>query len=140
MNTYVSILIITALIGLLNTLYLSYCTLMQKPVACWFLPEEWCRKVQYSPHSRTFGIPNPYLGLIMISLILILTYLFLQSVVPFWIIFAVITAGFLFSNYFTYVQIVIIKALCTWCVLSALVFTVLFIASSLQMKLVYASQ
>jgi uncharacterized membrane protein len=109
MNTYVSILIITALIRLLNTLYLSYCTLMQKPVACWFLPEEWCRKVQYSPHSRTFGIPNPYLGLIMISLILILTYLFLQSVVPFWIIFAVITAGFLFSNYLLMCKLLSLK-------------------------------
>lgn len=138
MNNYVLTLVITAMVGLLNTIYLSYCALMNKPVACLFLPEEWCKKVQYSSYSRTMGIPNPYLGLAMLVAILFLIFLFLESAVPFWVIFALVSAGFLFSLYFTYIQVVVIKALCTWCVVSALVFSALFVTSLLQMQVIYS--
>ncbi len=131
MNGYIATILITAGIGIINTIYLSYCCITKKDVKCLFLPPQMCVKVQYSKYSRTLGIPNPYLGLAMLLAILIFVVLFIKAVVPFWIIFAIISAGFLFSLYFLYIQQFILKAFCTWCVLSAFVFAVLFITSLL---------
>jgi uncharacterized membrane protein len=131
MDIKIILLLVVTGIGILNTIYLSYNALAGKDVACYFFPDEWCKKVQYSPHSKTFGVKNPYLGFFMLVTILILTILYLQGSVPFWIIFAIITFGLLFSAYFSYVQRYILKAYCTWCVLSALVFLGLFIIAAL---------
>ena len=40
---------------------------------------------------------------------------------------AIIVIGFLFSAYFTYIQGAVLKAYCTWCVLSAIEFLLLFL-------------
>ena len=132
MDTYLIALIITTLVGIANTVYLSYCCITKKDVKCLFMPAQMCFKVQYSKYSRTFGIPNPYLGLIMLVAILAFTILFIQSLVPFELIFAIISAGLLFSLYFTYIQAFVIKVFCTWCVLSVLVFISLFVISLIQ--------
>lgn len=123
-----SILYIFGLIGVLDTLYLIYHKIRGTDVACPFFPKEWCRKVQYSPRSKTFGIPNSFAGFGMYVAILILTWLYVGSVVALWPIQAVVTFGFLFSMYFTYVQAFILKAFCTWCVVSAINFTIMFLA------------
>jgi len=117
---------LVALIGLLNTLYLVYHKLRGTPVYCLGFPDEWCAKVTQSPQSKTLGIPNPYLGFGMLAAILVLLELFGNGTLPFWPAFSLITFGFLFSLYFVYVQAAVIKAFCTWCVLSALVFVTLF--------------
>lgn len=131
MNIYIIIILATTIIGIFNTIYLSYCCITKKDVKCLFFPPAMCVKVQHSKYSRTFGIPNPYLGLAMLLAILVFVFLFINAVVPFSIIFAIVSAGFLFSLYFLYIQTFILKAFCTWCVLSALVFVVLFIAASI---------
>jgi uncharacterized membrane protein len=71
----------------------------------------------------------------MYAAILALTWLYAGgstalaiSAVPFWPIQAIAAAGFLFSVYFTHAQAFVFKAFCTWCVLSAINFTVLFFA------------
>lgn len=133
MNTYLTAIIAVTIIGILNTIYLTYCCITKTDVKCLFLPEKMCTKVQYSSYSKTFGIPNPYLGLAMLMVILGLTLLFIKSAVPFWLIYSVITVGFLFSLYFTYIQAFRIRAFCTWCVLSAFVFVVLFVLASVVM-------
>lgn len=75
-----------------------------------------------------FGIPNSVLGFCMYVVILVLAYLFSAALIPFWPILAVVTFGFLFSLYFTYIQAFVLKAFCTWCVVSALNFMVMVIA------------
>jgi uncharacterized membrane protein len=115
-------------LGLLDTIYLTYHAITHTDVACWWFPKEWCHKVQYSPQSKTFGIPNPYLGLGMYLAILVMMLLFLKGVIPFWPISAIVAFGFAFSMYFIYVQAFVLKAFCTWCVVSALNFTVLFLS------------
>jgi len=128
MPLYLVLILIFSGIGILDTLYLSYHSIKKTPVACWFFPEEWCRKVQASPQSKTFGIPNSFLGLAMYVSIFVSTLLFMQGVVPFFFISVIVTIGFLFSMYFTYVQARVLRAFCTWCVLSAINFIVLFVA------------
>ncbi len=126
--TLPSIFLTLSGIGILNTLYLSYHAFTKTDVACIGFPKEWCRKVQHSPHSKTFGIPNAYAGLAMYVAIFVLTLLYSAGSIPLWPISIVITIGFLFSMYFTYVQAAILKAFCTWCVISAVDFTLLLLA------------
>jgi len=129
MDNATLILLIITILGILNTLYLSYHAIRGTVVACIGFPQEWCEKVQRSPQSRTMGIPNPYLGLGMLTAVLVLTLLHAQGIVPFWVIFAIVSFGFLFSLYFLWVQAAVLKAFCTWCVVSALVFAGLFAVS-----------
>ncbi len=123
-----TILYIFGVIGVIDTLYLIYHKLRGTDVACVFFPKEWCYKVQHSPQSKTFGIPNSYLGFVMYIVILALTALFVMGSVPFWPLQAIVTFGFLFSMYFLYVQAFVLRAFCTWCVVSAVNFTVMMIA------------
>ncbi len=126
MNIHNELLFTISIIGLLDTLYLSYHSITKTDVACWFFPKEWCQKVQYSSYSKTFGIPNPYLGLLMYTIILVL--LFNPLLAPTWVLPFIIIFGFAFSMYFTFIQMFILRAFCTWCVVSAINFTIMFIS------------
>lgn len=127
MNT-ILILYIFGGIGILDTTYLIYHKLKGTDVACIFFPKEWCHKVQYSPQSKTLGIPNSYAGFAMYVTIIILTMLYAAGLVPLWPIQAIVTFGFLFSMYFMFVQAFVLRAFCTWCVVSAINFTVMLLA------------
>src|SRR3989344_2982788 len=118
----INILYIFSFIGVLDTLYLIYHKLKGTDVACLFFPKEWCHTVQYSPQSKTLGIPNSYAGFGMYIAILVLTYLYTAGSIAFWPLQAIITFGFLFSMYFTYIQAFVLRAFCTWCVVSAINF------------------
>lgn len=127
MNT-ISILYVFGVVGVLDTLYLIYHKLKGTDVACLFFPPEWCYKVQHSPQSKTLGIPNSYAGFVMYIVILVLAYLYAGGSLAIWPIQAIVTFGFLFSMYFLYVQAFVLRAFCTWCVVSAINFTIMFLA------------
>jgi uncharacterized membrane protein len=116
-------------VGLLDTSYLIYHKLRGTDVRCLFFPPEWCRAVQYSPLSKTFGIPNSIAGFVMYLAIIILLMLNQYAILPFWPVQAVVAAGFAFSLYFTYLQAMVIRAFCTWCVISAFNFFVMFVVA-----------
>lgn len=114
-------------VGIINTIYLSYHTFTQKPVKCIFFPAEWCYKVQFSSYSKTFGIPNSFAGFGIYSLLLILIILFVKGTISFAPIVWLVSFGFAFSMYFLAVQAFVLRAFCTWCVLSAVEFTLLLV-------------
>ncbi len=122
----VLILVLTG-IGIINTLYLSYHSLTKTPVRCLFFPPEWCEKVQYSKYSRTLGVPNSMAGLTIYSAIFILTLLYSAGMVSFTPIAVLVIIGLIFSMYFTFIQAFVLKAFCTWCVVSAIDFILLFV-------------
>lgn len=122
------ILYLCCIIGILDTLYISYHASTGKPVKCWLFPKRWCNKVQYSSFSRTLGIPNGYLGLALYTAILVLTLLNVYATLPFWPIATLILIGFAFALYFTIIQAFVLRAFCVYCIISALNFTVLFIS------------
>jgi uncharacterized membrane protein len=125
MNTQQVLIIIFSAIGVIDTSYLVYHKIKGTDVACPFFPKEWCHAVQYAPQSKTFGIPNSIAGLVMYAGLLALMGGFLKGMLPFWPVQAVVAFGFLFSMYFVYVQAFVLKAFCTWCVISAVNFTVM---------------
>ncbi|OGJ02334.1 hypothetical protein A3I95_01420 [Candidatus Nomurabacteria bacterium RIFCSPLOWO2_02_FULL_44_12] len=127
MNT-ITFLYVFGAIGILDTMYLMYHKWKGTDVACIFFPKEWCHKVQYAPQSKTFGIPNAVAGFCMYAAILVLTWFYTAGAVALWPILALVTVGFLFSLYFMYVQGFILRAFCTWCVISFINFSVMFIA------------
>ena len=61
----------------------------------------------------------------MYLLILILVFGNAQGSFPFWPVAAIVYFGFAFSMYFTLLQAFVIKAFCTWCVVSAVEFTLM---------------
>jgi uncharacterized membrane protein len=126
---YINIVYVLGIIGVINTIYLSYHTLTKKPVWCLFFPEEWCKKVQYSSWSRTFGIPKTFAGLGIYSLLIVLTYLFSSGSISFAPVQYLIYFGFAFSMYFLGIQAFVLRAFCTWCVLSAIDFTLLLLVT-----------
>lgn len=129
MQTPLFIISAFAFIGVVDTAYLVYHKIKGTDVACLFFPKEWCHKVQHAPQSKTFGIPNSIAGLCMYLAILASLYLFTAGALSFWVARGIIIFGFLFSLYFTYVQAFVLRAFCTWCVVSAINFAVMFIAT-----------
>ncbi len=127
MANYILVILVLSVLGVINTLYLSAHVFSKKPVKCLWFPPEWCQKVQYSSYSKTFGIPNPFAGLGMYVAILVLTLFFAAGSIPFAPIFWIIVIGFLFSMYFLGIQAFVLHAFCTWCVVSAVEFTLLFL-------------
>ena len=97
-----------------------------------------CEAVQTSPYADLLGVPVAIWGL--------LTYLVLLALVLVkrtdWrglghpagmATFLVTMVGVIFSAYLTYLELAVIHAICPWCVGSAVVMTVLFVLSVIEM-------
>lgn len=119
-----TIIKVFAVIGILDTMYLIYHKIRGTDVACIGFPKEWCRRVQYARQSATFGIPNSVAGFVMYALIFFIATLQAPGVIT-WPLQALVLFGFLFSTYFMYVQGFVLRAFCTWCVISFINFAVM---------------
>ncbi len=121
---------ILALIGLVDALYLTYIKLgSTTPAFC--APGGGCDVVNTSPYSEIFGIPIAVLG--AGAYIILIAGLILENRNITWqsnsllIQMGVSLVGALYSAYLTYLEIVVIKAICPYCVISAVVITAYFL-------------
>lgn len=87
-----------------------------------------CETVQTSAYATLLGIPVALLGLI--SYIVIFISLRLPGDRPLLTSYALTLIAFAFSVYLTYRELFTIHAICSWCVSSAIVFTLLAIVGS----------
>jgi uncharacterized membrane protein len=87
-----------------------------------------CEQVQTSVYSTVFGIPVATLGLVGYFLILV-TLLAPPSELSRVATLGVTLFGILFSGYLTYREVFTLKAICEWCVSSAILMALLFILS-----------
>jgi uncharacterized membrane protein len=87
-----------------------------------------CETVQTSAYSTLFGIPVAVLGLI--SYVVIFVSLRLRGDGALLIGYALMLIAFAFSVYLTYRELFTIHAICSWCVSSAIVFTLLALVGS----------
>ncbi|OGC54843.1 hypothetical protein A2797_02810 [candidate division WWE3 bacterium RIFCSPHIGHO2_01_FULL_48_15] len=117
---------VVASIGLLDALYLTYQHYQPQPISCFIL--EGCDVVTNSPYATFLGIPVALLGAAYYFLMLLLIILFFLSrrieILKLAILLTPI--GFLASFSFLYLQIFVIGAICSWCLISALTSTILF--------------
>lgn len=118
-----------AFIGFLDASYLTIKHFTGGIVNCTLT--EGCDIVTTSQYSEIFGIPVALLGLFYYLTVLITSLLYFDTknykIISFLPIMA--TAGILFSGWFVYAQIFLIKAICQYCVLSAITSTLIFILS-----------
>lgn len=91
-----------------------------------------CEAVQNSPWAAFMGVPVPFIGLAGYAAMLITALLGLQprfeddrriSLV----LIAGATIGLAFSAYLTYLEYAVIHAWCRWCIVSAILATLIFI-------------
>jgi uncharacterized membrane protein len=82
-----------------------------------------CHKVQTSSYSKLAGIPVALLGLI--GYVVILGALLVRGETARMVAALTALVGFGFSMYLTYRELFTIDAICQWCVLSAIVMTLL---------------
>lgn len=118
---------VLAALGLVDALYLSVEHYKGEVPPCTLTGG--CEKVTTSEYSVLFGMPVAYLGaLYYISLFSVL-FLFvdLKNKNLFHLATGIVSMGFLFSLYFTYLQFFVIEALCPYCLFSALVSSILVV-------------
>jgi len=127
---------IATIAGIFDALYLSYVKLTQVPIYCTPGLGD-CETVNSSSYSVLLGIPIAYLGLLTYLAILFLL-LFGEKIAflkPYalYFLFGISAFGFLFSLYLTYLEIWVIKAICQWCMASAILMTVILIFTTIRL-------
>ena len=121
--------IVICCIGLGIAAYLTYVHYEGLKVVC--LSSGGCETVQSSVYAKLGGIPVPVLGLFGYAGIL-LTLLFVPGDLGRMAAFGMALIGFLFSAYLTYRELFTIKAICQWCVGSAVCMTLLMIVTAIR--------
>jgi uncharacterized membrane protein len=121
-------ILVLCLIGIGVAGYLTYTHYAGIKVAC--LSSGGCETVQSSVYSKLGGIPVAVLGLA--GYIGILITLAIRNDLGRVAGFGIALVGFLFSMYLTYRELFTIKAICQWCVSSAVLMTVLTILTAVR--------
>ena len=93
-----------------------------------------CETVQTSSYASLAGIPVAVLGLI--SYMLILITLSMRDERALLTGYGLTLIAFSFSAYLTYREVFTIHAICSWCVSSAIVFSMLAITGTIRVVLV----
>lgn len=119
---------VLCLIGIGVASYLTYTHYEGLRVLC--LSSGGCETVQQSVYSKLDGVPVAVLGLA--GYIGILFTLFIRNDLGRAAGFGLALVGFLFSAYLTYREIFTIKAICQWCVSSAVIMTILVILTAIR--------
>ena len=118
-----------AAVGVLDALYLTLYKLgWVGSVVC--VTGEGCAIVQSSPYAEFLGLPTALWGLLFYGLFLVLALIRVeQEHPPRWLnrlLWGLALWGLLFSTYLTGVEVFVLRAICTWCVVSWIIVILLF--------------
>lgn len=125
LKKYNRIVFILSLVGMIIAIYVTQSFIRKTSIIC---VNTGCESVRKSPLSYPFGIPVPAFGLVGYAFLAVFSFLrttkenklFLK------IMMGIATFGISFVSWFTYTELFIIKAICTWCAVSALNMYVIF--------------
>lgn len=118
---------ILSVLGIIVSLYLTYIHFTQGHAAFCAAGSE-CDTVSQSGFSMVMGIPVAAIGVAGYSVILIASLLGIKKRTKWLILYILALAGFIFSAYLTYLELFVIKAICMYCIFSAVLMTVIFIS------------
>lgn len=131
-KTLYYLFVFVVLVGLADSMYLSMTVLFDVPPLCG--PLHGCETVAASAYSKLMGIPLAYFG--------VAYYVFGASLASFLItshkarilalLYSLVGAGM--SVWFVYIQAVLIKALCVYCIISAVATGALLVITLLLQK------
>lgn len=128
------LLVIISIIGIIDSAYLTYTHYVPVLVPCPATGIIDCGKVTSSPYSEIYGIPVALFG--------VLFYLFIfsslmiiklkKSEVSKILLVLASWAGMAFSIYLVFLQLVVIGAICIYCMLSAITSTLIFVYVNIE--------
>ncbi len=120
-------ILVFSLMGFSDALFLFIKKIAGGPIPCFI--GTGCDTVARSPYSNMFGIPVALYGVAFYLLIGGCALLYLDTKKMFFarLLLPLTTLGFLMSLYFIYVQKFLIGAFCVYCIISAIVSTILFV-------------
>ena len=131
-----TIIWIAAILGLSVAVYLTISKLTHSQLYCTPGLGD-CNKVNSTRWSLLWGIPLAAYGAGMYAVILLVQLLKdrVKYIAKYehLLLFGISLFGFLFSLYLTYLELFVIKAVCQWCVVSALSVTTIFIVSIIRL-------
>ncbi len=127
--------LVLVVIGVLVSIYMTIYKLTDNNAMC--LGSGDCSAVNASKFSEIYGIPVALVGVAGYAAILALHLLenrndFLRRNAIL-LIFGLALAGFLFTLYLIYVEFVLIKALCPFCLASQAAMTIIFILAVIRL-------
>lgn len=114
------LLFILSLLGTAIAIYVLQGFIRQAPIVC---VNTGCEIVRKSPYSYLFGVPVPGFGLVGYTVIAVLAFLrtlspaLKKQLLP-WIV-GIASGGVAFVTWFTYMELFVIRGVCTWCAVSA---------------------
>jgi len=120
-----------AVAGLGVSYYIYFSKKKNKVMICHFGGD--CSNVVNSKYNNIFGIPNEFSGMAYYSVVAVLVVLFMAGVVGigsitiYSILITLGAVGVLFSTYFTYIQGVVLKDWCQYCLASAAISLLIFV-------------
>lgn len=130
-----------AFLGAMVSSYLTYVHWARTAALCVGFGD--CEVVNQSVYSEVVGVPVALLGLAMYAAILGGSLWSATSppeapLRPFiaLVIFGISLMGVLYSAYLTYVELFILRAICPWCVVSAVLVSFIFVLSARDLTLV----
>ncbi len=115
-----------SVLGLIVSLYLTYLHYSEGQTA--FCAEgSQCDEVRQSDFSTILGIPVALFGLLGYALIIVFSIISISKKRRWLLLYILALGGVTFSAYLTYVELFVIKAVCKYCVISALIMTTIFL-------------
>lgn len=121
------ILIALCGLGLVVAGYLTWVGFTSKQVALCVGAGPGCDAVQTSRYATFLGVPTALWGVALYALLLALGVVGLTTAGRWLVAFLLAVVGVSFTAYLTYLELFVIRAICSYCVVSALVITALMI-------------
>lgn len=128
--------LVLAILGLLDSIYLVWVKYTGMYALCG--PIGNCESVNTSQYSEVFGIPIALLG--AGAYLIMIIFLMLESLGSIWkeygplIVFGISLIGVLYSIYLTYIEVAVLKAICPYCVISAVILVVILVLSAIRLS------
>ena len=119
------ILALSAL-GIILSLYLTYIHFTESRAAFCAAGTD-CDAVRQSGFSTIMGIPVAAIGVAGYSVILVVFLMSIKNRTKWLLLYILALAGFIFSVYLTYLELFVIKAICMYCIFSAVLMTIIFV-------------
>lgn len=137
MNKYRKSILLLSILGAIDSVYLWIIKLVNKPTLCIQGVGD-CWSVNTSKYSEINGVPISILGaaayLLIIIVVIFENRIELVKRNSTLAVFGITLIGVVYSAYLTYLEIWIIRAICPFCILSALIMLALFSLSIIGLK------